>query len=139
MLPLGDAEITLLEEHALSSMSDVCTLLKRVPGATNAYNRAEATWAEAEQSFCGYKPNTSMMISGDVEVVDGVIRMPKGLANSFDGVDRIKLTHRYGHLLPEPYLFELVGPPGVGISAIVCKVKLLTEVDDSGQRISSEG
>lgn len=110
---------------ATLTMLDTCIVHSYGAGATDTYGVPGASYTAGAPTACGYKPRSSREVQQGNETVkvDAELRLPYGTA--IKSLDRIELTHRYGDALNPTLLFEVVGLPAIGLSAIV--VNLVTK------------
>lgn len=109
-------------------MYDSCRVYKRTDG-TDRYNRAEPGYTPAaELTPCGFDPTGGEEVQAGAEVViaDAGLRLPVG--TDVAGDDGIEVTHRLREALAPTLKFYIVGPPEIGPSGIV--LKLRSQVDN---------
>jgi len=110
---------------AASTMLDTCIVHSYSAGATDSYGVPGAGYTAGAPTVCGYKARSSREVQQGNETakVDAELRLPHGTA--VKSLDRMQLTHRYGDALTPTLLFDVVGQPASGLSAIV--VNLVTK------------
>jgi hypothetical protein len=119
-------------------MMDRCTVLSRKESAEpNA--RGYKTPRYVETCFCvpcglqHSKTNTEAMLKSaegtQVPMFDGSLRLP--LATDISGLDRVRITHRFGVAVDDGELLEIVGEPRRGPSGLYANVKRVQILEDA--------
>lgn len=120
---LTAAELARMRTVANESMLDTCTIL--TPSfSTDAIGGQIAEWQESAAQDCGvsFAANQERTTQAGVAVqVEVVVRLP--VTTQLTSQQRIKLTHRYGTALLTPWLFEVLGQPETGPTALVVRCR----------------
>ena len=108
-------------------MQDTCVVLRRTEGAADVYGMPTTSWTAGSPIACGVATHTrgEAMGRGEVPLADVVVRLP--LTTAIGELDRVRITHRHGTELSTAETFEMAGPPERGPSALVCRLKRVTE------------
>lgn len=104
---------------ATATMLDTCIIHRRNAATANAYGIPGATYTAGQPVQCGYKARSSREVQqgNETVIVDAELRLPYG--TQIASLDRVEVTHRYGDALTPTLLFNVVGQPAIGLSAIV--------------------
>lgn len=104
---------------AATTMLDTCIVHRHSAATANAYGVPGATYAAGAPTACGYKARSSREVQqgNDTVIIDAELRLPHGTA--IKSLDRVEVTHRYGDALTPALLFEVIGQPAIGMSAVV--------------------
>jgi len=108
------------------AMQDVCRV-GAYQAVDDAYNLPTPTYVYGIEVVCGLelmRPNEEHA-SGEVPVIDAVLRLPIGTA--IDERDRIRIEERYNESLITAQVYEIEGPVRRGPSGIRLDLRL---VDD---------
>ena len=129
MRPFQTAELTRMQDTQESAMQDKCQIL-RYASLDDSYGNPEASYTAWPEIVCGVKQLLPREIqqSGEVPVIDAVIRFPLG--TKIDSRDRIRVSWRYDvEKLPELSRdeYDIVGPVREGPSGIRVDCRLRTE------------
>ena len=118
-------------------MLDTCQVLNFSEGVPDDYNIPQPAVESSQDTVCGYNPTKyeEVQDEGDVELIDAEIRLPSDTEIYTDS--RIRVTHRFGAVLTEQPVYELIGGPRPGPSGLLCKCRLVTDGSGAGQGESS--
>src|SRR5690606_35182941 len=105
-------------------MMDTCVLLTRTTDTLDEYNRPAVSYAESNPVPCGFDPTAAkeVMDNAQVAVTDARLRLP--LSADVTGLDRVRVTHRFGEALDTPVVFDVIGEPERGPSGLVLNLRL---------------
>ena len=104
-------------------MYDSCRIWARTDGV-DRYSRAKPGYTAAPAlTPCGFDPTggQEVMNGAEVEIADAALRLPVGTAVKAE--DGIEVTHRWGDALAPTLKFYITGPPEIGPSGIVVKLR----------------
>jgi hypothetical protein len=126
-------ELSRMQTAQQNAMQDTCVILTRTAGAADAYGYPAETWSAATTTACGIDEHAQDEAMGDGEVVmvDAVIRLPIALDGTFDGSDRVQVTHRFGVALDAAVTYEIMGNPERGPSGLVLNLQKVTDGSDA--------
>jgi hypothetical protein len=119
-------ELTRMRDTQDGAMQDVCRV-GAYTATDDGYNLPDVTYVYGPEVVCGLdllRPN-EQHASGEVPVIDAILRLPLGTA--IDERDRIRIEQRYNEALTVPQVFEIEGPVDRGPSGIRLDLRL---VDD---------
>lgn len=133
MRALTETQLSRLQTHADESMWDTCELLTYDDNAVNVYGVPEPMYVSAGTSECGfYTPRYWEAMQGSqVPVFDAILRLP--IDTVISNVDRVRITHRHGVEQTNQQTYELVGEAAKGPSALVVKLRLVTDGTEESQ------
>jgi len=120
-------DLAMMRAAQLETMLDTCVLLSRSDGLVDAYNRPARVWAESAPIACGLdlRASRELLPGTEVPVYDARLRLP--LTATVANIDRVRVTHRYGEALTSPLVFDAIGEPRRGPSALVLDLRTATE------------
>lgn len=103
-------------------MMDTCIVHAHSMTGRDAYGKPAPAYTALGATRCGYKADASTeILSGNETVtIDATIRLPR--STPINDRDRLELIRRFGQTII-PIMFEVVGQPAPGPSAIVAKVR----------------
>lgn len=118
------AELVMLRADAESEMLDTCKIGTKVAGGS-AVEPSKGKYAYGDAISCGFdsSPSSEAQDGSQRTLTDGEIRLPIG--TSVSSVNAIQVTHRQGAELGTAEVFEVVGEPRRGMTALVAQVKRL--------------
>ncbi len=124
MRAFGSDELERMQATQHAAMRDRC-VLEIAANAPHAYGYGLAYSAGAALA-CGLhmSPSREVMESGQVAMPDARLRLPLG--TNVTGVDRVRVTHRYGALLSTPLVYDVIGLPERGPSGLQLNLRLST-------------
>lgn len=124
MRAFGSEELERLGLTQVAAMQDRC-VLEVASSAPNAYGYGQA-YSDGAAPACGLhmSPSREVMESGQVAMPDARLRLPLG--TNVTGVDRVRITHRYGALLSTPLVYDVIGLPERGPSGLQLNLRLST-------------
>jgi hypothetical protein len=104
-------------------MQDRCDLMVWVESdQTDAYGQPLSDYVPGATVMCGLDLRSSAEYpNGEPGEFDARLRLRLDVAVSH--IDRVRVTHRYGNVLPAPLLFDLIGPARPGVSAQVLDLR----------------
>lgn len=106
-------------------MWDTCELLKLSNSGTDENGMPITSFVSSGTSICGLNTSASReMVNAEYHVFDARLRLPSTI--QITGIDRIKITHRYGSLLTEPIEYEILGDPMIGPLAQVLNLRSIS-------------
>ena len=123
------AELTRMQATQDGAMQDKCQIL-RYASLGDGYGNPKASYTPWPEISCGIEQKVprEVQMSGEVPVIDAVIRLPLG--TKIDERDRIRVAWRYTvEQLPELSRdeYDIVGPVREGPSGIRVNCQLRTE------------
>jgi hypothetical protein len=123
MRALTDKELERMRRAAEEAMFDRCRILRYRAGARDAHGMPQATWAEGEELPCGFRTLSAReaLDGAQVPLADAELRLPWDAELS--NLDRVRLSARHGEALAEGPLYEVVGLPVRGPSALVVRLR----------------
>lgn len=122
MRVLSQSELGGMERTQEAAMMDTCIIYAYSAAGRDAYGKPAPTYTALGATRCGYKADasTEVLPGNDTATIDATIRLPG--STSINDRDRLELIRRFGRLMV-PIMFEVVGQPAPGPSAIVAKVR----------------
>lgn len=103
-------------------MQDVCELLSYATIGTDSHGLPIEAYVTTGTSVCGLDLRSSReMINAEMHVYDARLRLPAG--TDISGMDRVRITERYGETLETALEFDLLGEPLIGPSGLVCNLR----------------
>lgn len=131
MRPATLVQLSRMQDHAEESMWDTCQVQEYNGLATDDYGHPSPNYyLRWPVIACGYSASARKEIMAGTQVVltDAVARLP--IATTLDNRDRIKVTHRHGVALDPQPVYEIIGEPARGPSALVLYLRLVTDGSD---------
>jgi hypothetical protein len=118
MNAFSTAELTNMQDTQESAMMDTCVLL-RYSDSVDALNHPVPTWTDGLASACGLDMRGGEERTGDGRVIvkwEAMLRLP--INTTLDLWDRIRITTRFGVLLNETIVYQIVSPVQQGPSGL---------------------
>jgi hypothetical protein len=116
------------------AMQDTCRI-GAYTAVDDAYNLPSVTYVYGDEVICGLdllRPN-EQHASGEVPVIDAVLRLPIG--TEIDERDRIRIEQRYNEALDVAQVFEIEGPVDRGPSGIRLDLRLVDDGSGLGHGV----
>jgi len=111
-------DLARLQDVQESAMQDTCVVDVHSEDGVDTWGNPVKQYTAGSAVMCGVeqvRPD-EVQASGEVPVIDVVIRLPLGtIVNS---ADRVTVTHRYGVAQDTAMVYELVGPVRWGPSGV---------------------
>ncbi|MFH1719079.1 MAG: hypothetical protein ABIF19_17125 [Planctomycetota bacterium] len=127
MLTIPAATLARMKSVILTTMRDACLLGIVAETTSGTYVTEAVTWATAETA-CGFTPATQALTAeagaAQANFSEGILRLP--LTASITGLDRIRLTKRYGRAVSPVQEFRIDGAPQAGIGCHILKLVAVT-------------
>jgi head-tail adaptor len=121
---LTAGELALDRLDYLTTLNDICQIAARVQ-TQDSYGEMVETWPSyATAIACGVTaPGGRVHIRGDAVIVvtSTTVRLPLGTVIAAG--DRLKITKRYGVALSPALVYEVVGYPQIGPTAIIVELQ----------------
>jgi hypothetical protein len=125
MRAFDTVELSRLRSEQVSSLQDTGVHLIRWI-ALGANNEQVETFDDGEEYACGFEPvdqSEQVFDASPAGEVLGVIRaarlrLPLSAVGVVTDGDRWRLTERFGSVLAEPLIFQIVGEPRPGITGV---------------------
>lgn len=113
-------------------MQDTCVLLVRLEGEQDERGYPVAEWVESDPLACGLdpKPRGELLGGAELRLVDARLRIP--IDTDVTGLDRVRVTHRFGEELAVPELFAVLGEARRGPSGLVLDLRSVSFEGDDG-------
>lgn len=128
MNPFRAEELNRMQAAQEAGMMDACTVLRYESGGEDEYGMPIERWTEGATIACGYdgrrRSETGVPAGTDltqVGLTDGRLRLP--IDTVIGQTDRIRLTHRFGELLENSIVFDLIGEARRGPSGLLVDVR----------------
>ena len=122
---LTTSELQAMQTTAAASMLDIC-VIQTLTVVTNAIGEDTYTPVDGQVYTCAVTCAVQWVTNQEARRPDGVmsqveaqIRLPVNATVAT--TQRIKVTHRYGVQLGAPWVFEVLGEPELGPTAVVVK------------------
>lgn len=122
MRVLSQNELSGMARTQESAMMDTCIVYAYSAAGRDVYGKPAPAYTALGATRCGYKADTSTEVlpGNDTATIDATIRLPR--STLINDRDRLELIRRFGQTMI-PIMFEVVGQPAPGPSAIVAKVR----------------
>ena len=129
MRAFSSDELARMQATQESAMQDECQILSYAEAGKDKYGYPNAEWPAGLVSQCGFDPTASkeVMDKTEVAITDARLRLPLSLYGSIDNRDRVRITERFGKVLAEQTVYEIIGEPERGPSGLVLNLKLVTD------------
>lgn len=123
---LSATDLAQMQQAQIITMLDTCAVLTRGETSVNSFGLPDVRYVEGGPIACGFNPQNTrnVLVGTNLAVTDGAFRLPIGTVINTN--DRIKLVRRYGNALATTQIYDVVGAPIQGPSAIVVYVRLAT-------------
>jgi hypothetical protein len=121
------AELACMQAAAETVMMDTCDLLARdETDRKDEYGYPVAEWVEEYSLLaCGLDLRASReLLNAETPLYDARLRVP--IDTDVSQVDRVRITHRFGEMLSEALLFELIGLPRRGPSGLLLELRYVS-------------
>ncbi len=104
-------------------MPDECQILTYGSSGADEFGLPVKGYTPGTVAKCGFNPTASreVQVGADVVITDASLRLP--IDTVLDSKDRVQITRRHGQVLSSPRIFEVVGEPERGPSALVARLK----------------
>ena len=103
-------------------MMHVCELLTHTVIGADEYGMPIRDYVLYTTTICGLDTRASReMINAEAHVYDARLRLP--YATKITNVDRVRITHRYGELLDNPIIYDVIGSPISGPSGQIVNLR----------------
>jgi hypothetical protein len=115
-------ELARLQSTQESAMQDTCDLLIYTQIGTDTHGLPVEDYLISTTSECGLDLRASKeLVNAEMHVYDARLRLP--IDTVIGGIDRIRITHRFGVLLATPLEFDLLGETRRGPSGLVLNLR----------------
>lgn len=116
-------ELGRMEDAQEAAMMDTCVRLMYSEGEEDEYGKLAVDFIEDVELDCGFDPSArpEAMDGAEVVMADAVMRLPMG--TELDHRDRLRVTERFGVLVEEPEVFEVIGVAERGPSGLVLRLR----------------
>lgn len=117
------AELGRMEGAQEAAMMDVAVRWMYSKGEVDEYGKPAVVFIEGVELVCGFDPSArpEAMDGAEVVMADAVMRLPQG--TELDARDRLEVTERFGVLVEEPEVFEVIGEAERGPSGLVLRLR----------------
>jgi head-tail adaptor len=116
------AELEGMQATQEAAMMDQCELLIRSESAADDYGMPVVRWLVSGTPMCGLDTKASKeFLQAEAPYYDARVRL--AIDTDISGVDRIRITHRFGVELGTPIEYEVQGEAIRGPSGLVVMVR----------------
>jgi len=115
----SSGELGHMQDTAEESMQDTCVIQRYSSGSSDSFGQTVETFTDSEPLACGFNPRGGREVPGSESapiLTDASVRLP--IDTTVDRRDRVKITHRFAGELVSPPVFEILGEPRQGPSAL---------------------
>lgn len=123
MRALQTNELSRMKVAQEEGMMDLCQILT-YSETLDAINHPVPSWVDGPMTACGLDPTGGQEVRGADKIIvrwDAMIRLP--LTTSFNLRDRIKIMRRFGQLVSDAIIYEIIGPADIGPSGLVIPLR----------------
>lgn len=122
MTVLSEAELAGMQATQVAAMMDQCELLIRTEVAADDYGMPVVRWLVSGTPMCGLDTKASREFrQAEAPYYDARVRL--AIDTDISGVDRVRVTHRFGVALDEAVEYEVVGEAMQGPSGLVVMLR----------------
>jgi hypothetical protein len=121
MESMSPEELQAIRAFQAETLLDSCRIISVSEGAVDAYNNPTAIETEGAATPCGFRYLRPWELMDQVPGVEAKLRLPHGTA--IKTTDKVKITDRYGETISTPWLYEVAGPPEIGVSGVQVLLK----------------
>lgn len=120
----SDEQLRRKQQNQISAMAD--TLLHRSrTWEDNEYNEQEEIIVDAEEYPAGFDltATSEKDEQDETRIIDAMVRLPLEVEGVIKATDQVVMTRRYRRMLDRMPIFEVIGEPLVGSTAIQLKLR----------------
>ena len=128
-MTLTATQITQMQNQAGDLMHDTCVVQTYTSTTLDSYRQPTVTYPDGSAISCGFRWKTSkdaFSVGGAGVVAEGDAELRLPIGTTITAKERVKITYLRGSVLGTALIFQVIGEPRPGLTAILVDLKRAT-------------